>query len=398
MTTADSHAPSPADGRGAPDEVEDLNRLKSRFLASLNHEIRTPLTGILGMTDLLLETSLDEEQKSYVDSARACAETLLAILNSTLEFSDLAAGTLVLEEMDFDLPGSLRAVVSTYEAKAAANGLQLVCSLNPDLPPVALGDPFRLRKLLSHLLDNALKFTHRGQVELVASFHQSAPDRVNILCKVRDTGIGIAPEKLQAIFESFEQVDSGLSRNYTGLGLGLAIARKLAQLMGGDITVESVSGRGSLFSATVTLRLPAESRATETGASATLEGGAPQTQSGRILVVEDSDIAQRIVTHVLERGGYAVRCASSGAQAIQKASTGFYDLILMDLQMPEMDGFTTARQIRCLPGYANVPILALTANATDEYRRECLRQGMQDFLAKPIRAEELLSTLARFLP
>jgi len=379
------------------DRAEEFKRLKSQFLASLNHEIRTPLTGIVGMTDLLLETTLDDEQRGYVDSARKCAESLLAILNATLEFSDLAAGAVTLDEMEFDLPDTLRAAASSFREKAEAKGLQLDLRLDPGLPAVVVGDPFRLRQLVSYLLDNAVKFTHHGKVELEASCRAARDGAVELVCKVADTGIGIAPDKLLRIFESFEQIDDGLARSYGGLGLGLAIARKLARLMGGDIQVESAPGQGSQFYACAMLRPPRDTRASPDRSFASRDARGEWAYGKRVLVVEDNPIAQRIVRHVLEQGGYEACCASSGADALREASSSTYDLVLMDLQLPGMDGMEAARRLRRLPGFDRVPILALTADTTDEYRRLCLHNGMQGFLSKPVQSEELLSALSRFL-
>ncbi|HSB15625.1 MAG TPA: ATP-binding protein [Bryobacteraceae bacterium] len=367
--------------------------MKAQFLASLNHEIRTPLSGILGMTDLLLETELDEEQKDYVGSARVCAENLLALLNATLEYSDLSAGKLAAEEAEFDLRETLSSAVSQYAQKASAKGLELACSFSPDLPAVAVGDALRLRQLFSHLLDNAVKFTERGEVHFRAS---SRPAGGGFLLRVEvsDTGIGIQVEKLGAIFESFRQLDSGLSRSYSGLGLGLALSQKLVELMGGALSAESEPGKGSTFSVTLPLRLPDDQGSAHLQSAGAASGG---NGARRILVVEDNTVAQRVVTHGLSRGPYKVHCVPSGSEAVRVASAESFDLVLMDLQMPDMDGIETTARLRRLPGYATVPIIALTANTTDEYRRLCRRHGLQGFLPKPVESRKLLETVARFL-
>jgi CheY-like chemotaxis protein len=370
-------------------QENDLSDLKTRFLASLNHEIRTPLTGILGMTDLLLETQLDQEQKQYLTTVRLCAEDLLSLLNKTLEFSNLSSGQLTLMQEEFHLPETLKSAVSSYSIKAWMKGLRLVCRLAPDLPQVAIGDALRVRQVLTYIVENAIKFTEKGRVEIGAK-GLLEDGQFHLTLEVRDTGIGIPSDKLVTVFESFKQLDSGLARAYTGMGLGLSLAQELVSLMGGNLSVASEPGRGSTFTVTVPLGLPGEGAA-----------GPPEEWTGkgrrRVLLVEDNDVAQRVVTHILSRGNYEARCASSGPEAIEIASASGFDLILMDLQMPGMDGFETAERIRRLPGYASVPIVALTANSTDDFRRLSLQHGMEGFISKPVQSEELLDALSSIL-
>ncbi len=245
-------------GRAESGPSDGLANLKTQFLASLNYEVRTPLTGILGMADLLLETSLDEQQREYVEAAHACAEDLLALFNKTLEYSELAAGEAVLVREDFRLPESLRAVAAAHSAAARAKHLRLICRLDPSLPEIVVGDAARLQSVLSHILDNAVKFTEQGKVELSARCSRRSGG-IDLQLEVRDTGIGIPADKVAAAFESFRQLDSGLARRYNGLGLGLPVARKLTALMGGRLWVESRLGGGSIFRVTLPLDLPSES-------------------------------------------------------------------------------------------------------------------------------------------
>ncbi|MEN6605764.1 MAG: ATP-binding protein [Bryobacteraceae bacterium] len=376
-------------------QVDEFKRLKAQFLASLNHEIRTPLSGVLGMTDLLLETPLDSEQKEYVESAKLCAENLLALLNATLEYSDLAAGGVVLAEMAFDLSPTLASAVSQFDARAAVKGLTLIFRADPNLPAVVMGDALRLRQVLLHLVENAIKFTERGEVQVHARMRSAKGDRFHLEVRVQDSGIGIPEEKLGAIFESFQQLDSGLSRSYPGLGLGLAISQKLVALMEGEVTVDSVPGQGSLFTVLVPLRF-----APDDAEDNSPSDDAPQSRDSRtwrVLVVEDNPVAQRVVGHVLSRGFYEYRCVSSGAEAINTAAAEHFDLVLMDLQMPGMDGFEAARRLREIPAYAHTPVIALTANSTDDCRRACEQHGLQGFLSKPVESDQVLDTLARFL-
>jgi CheY-like chemotaxis protein len=379
----------------SPEEVNqpagELDRLKTLFLASLNHEIRTPLSGILGMADLLLETTLDDEQREYVATARLCAENLFEILNATLEYSALAAGQLTLDESEFHLKETLEAAFSQQVAKANAKGLRLFLTVDAALPETIVGDAPRLRELLGHLIGNAIKFTHTGSVQLVVLRNRQA-DGDWLLAEVRDTGIGIPPGKLESIFESFRQVESGLARSYAGLGLGLALARKLAALMQGEIHVASTLGSGSTFTVKLPLRLPAELAA---------EGPAVRKAHAQtpaaVLAVEDNPVGLVVLRHTLERHGVHVDCATTGRVALDIAAKRRYDLVLMDLQMPEMDGLETTAQLRKLPGYESVPILALTANSSDELRERCRQQGMQAFLSKPLEPGELWTIVSRYL-
>ena len=366
----------------------EMDRLKGTFLASLNHEIRTPLSGILGMSDLLLETNLDEEQREYVSATRLCAESLFEILNATLEYSALEAGRFSLDESEFSLRELIESTRAQQTFKADAKGLHIRASYDPGLPETIVGDAPRLRQLLSHFLANAIKFTHTGGVELRVLRDPRAVDILRI--EVEDTGIGIPADQVETIFESFRQVDSGLSRTYPGLGLGLALARKLALLMQGEIGVTSTPGQGSTF----TLRIPMRTPETETELTPAGMG----FQTGPIvLAVEDNAVGLRILKRALERRRVNVDGAESGPAALIAASQRHYDLVLMDLQMPGMNGLETMEAMRKLPGYDAVPILALTADFSDELRERCLRQGMQAFLSKPVEAVQLWAVVSKFL-
>jgi len=364
-------------------ERAEIDRLKGTFLANLNHEVRTPLSGIMGMTDLLLETPLDEEQRDYVSTVRLCAENLFHLLNATLEYSALTAGHLKLDETEFVLSEMVDSALSMEREKAEAKGLKLTTTLDAALPQTIVGDATRIQDLLGHLLDNAIKFTQRGSVDL-----KLIREGEILKIEVRDTGIGIAPDRQARIFESFHQVDSGLSRNYPGLGLGLALVQKLLALMGGSIAAESELDKGSTFTVRLPIRLPAGSREKAARASS----GAPA-----ILAVEDNPVGLRVLRHALKGRAVDVDTATDGAEAVRAASARHYDLILMDLQMPQMDGLEATAAVRRLPGYDNVPILALTANYSDEIRQQCQQHGMQDFLSKPVTPPALWSAVSRWL-
>jgi CheY-like chemotaxis protein len=377
-----------ADPSVAPGQKNELDQLKGLFLASLNHEIRTPLSGIIGMADLLLETTLDEEQREYVNAARLCAESLFEILNAALEISSLEAGSFKLEDSEFVLKEMVEAAMDHHAMRAESKGLRLFSTFEPGLPETVVGDAPRIRELLGYLLGNAIKFTHSGSVELRVSVEGG-----ELAMQVRDTGIGIPADRLDVIFESFRQVDNSLARTYPGLGLGLALARKLTQLMNGRVDVSSEPGRGSVFSVHLPLREPVEPVAE------------PKPQPARtgiagplILAVEDNPVGVTVLRHALERHPVRADFAMSGQEALDAAAARRYDLVLMDLQMPGMDGLETTSAMRKLPGYEDVPILALTANTGDDLRERCRQIGMRAFLSKPIKSAELWSAISKFLP
>jgi len=369
---------------------QEMEQLKGTFLASLNHEIRTPLAGIIGMADLLLESSLDEEQREYVNAARLCAENLFEILNATLEYTALEGGQFTLDDSEFCVREMLDAAIGQHLGKAQAKNLPLFLTLDPTLPETMLGDAPRVRALLGHLIANAIKFTPTGKVEVRVRPEATPPQESWLVTEVCDTGIGIDPAQLGKIFESFQQGQRGLSRSYPGLGLGLALARKLSDVMGGTITVESRQGVGSCF----TVRLPLRRASFDRGARNAIT---PTAAGPWILAIDDNPVGLTVLRHVLKRHGMHVDCAAGGPEALDAASRRAYDLVLMDLQMPGMDGLTAAVEMRKIPGYQHVPILALTANFSDEVRELCRAHGMQAYLSKPVEAGELIAAVSRHL-
>ena len=369
----------------------EFDHLRGQFLASLNHELRTPLSGVLGMTDLLAETSLESDQREYLDTIRECATQLLEALNAILDFSSLSSGRSQVQNTEFALPALLESVAADGATRAAAKGLRLVTEWDAALPETIIGDERYFQQVLHHLVRNAVKFTSRGEVALAASVSAGASGPwLRII--IKDSGIGIPQDKLRVIFQAFRQLDTGLARSYSGMGLGLALSDQLVRLMGGEISVESTVGRGATF----TIRVPI------TVGSTAVHGAKHSEPATRrrplILVVEDNKIAQRVVEHVLEKTDCDLLFADDGPSGVRIAGSKLVDLILMDLQMPGMDGFAASTAIRQLPGYATVPILALTANYSDEHRATCRKVGMQGFLAKPIQREELLKTIKAYLP
>jgi CheY-like chemotaxis protein/two-component sensor histidine kinase len=378
------------DSPPAGDAIKDFDILKGQFLASLNHELRTPLSGVIGMTDLLAETTLHGDQREYVETIRECASQLLEALNALLDFSSLSAGHTQTQNAEFALRALLDSVASDAASRAEGKSLRFIRDWDSTIPESVIGDERYLRQVLQHLLRNAIKFTNRGEITLSVDFDFGSPG-TRLRIQVKDTGIGIPGDKLRVIFQAFRQLDAGLARSYSGLGLGLALSDKLVRLMGGEITVESEVGRGTTFTIRLPLTIPMHA----------LKPGMPDANGRRrplVLVVEDNKIAQRVVEHILERAECEVVFADDGETGIRMAASRVVDLILMDLQMPGMDGFATSRAIRDLPGGRDIPILALTANYSDEHRAICHQIGMQGFLSKPIRRDELLSAVQAHLP
>ena len=368
---------------------DQLSALKGDFLASLSHEIRTPLSGVIGMVDLLLETTLTGEQKEYLDDARLCAENLLGVLNSTLEFSALSADQVSVEEADFPLRAMLNNSVADFDSKAAAKGLRLSTLFAAEVPQVAYGDALRLQQIFGHIVGNAIKFTSQGGVAVEVSVADRDESGFTLNVNIRDTGIGIAQENLDKIFDSFRQLETGLARRYTGMGLGLAVTRKLVALLNGDVVVDSRLGQGTEFRISIPLMAAREQTAHPRIVS--------KIEPARILLVEDKLFAQTAATHFLRSIAHAVDTADSGSAALDAAAKARYGLILMDLGTPGMDGFDTATRIRNLPGYSGVPVVALTASDSHERRDLYLKNGFQGFLAMPAQASELLKTVRTLL-
>ncbi len=368
-------------------EKLELDRLKRQFLAALNHEVRTPLSGILGMTSLLEQSNLSSEQREYVQLTKACAEELYAVLSSTLEFTALVAGDSRIDAADFLLQEAIESLAAQWLVKARQKGIAFYLRLADDVPEAARGDELRFRKLLQHLLSNAVKFTDQGHVELVVGFtaHESDSSQFLIQVELKDSGIGMDGEQLQRIFESFEQLDGGLARRYSGLGLGLTLAQGLAKMLGGELKVESTPQKGSVFSFTIPFGY------------SNLEAGFAATVEKHVLVVDDNEAARKVAEAYLKRGGYKITLATSGAEALRLAEQRRFDLVVMDLQMPGMDGIETTTRLRDISGYEKTPVLALTANVGDEYRLLCLSQGMQGYLPKPVDSEMLLRTVRQLM-
>lgn len=373
------------------------SQAKSEFLANISHELRTPMNGLLGMLDLVLDSPVAGEQREQIEIAQRCAYSLLDLLNDILDLSKIEAGRMILEKIPFDLRTVAEDCVRAQAAKAAQKKIDLRFEFAGQASD-ASGDPLRLRQIITNLLSNAIKFTEQGWVRVRQSISRQGTGRIVMVLEVTDSGSGIPADKLPLIFEKFTQADSSISRKYGGTGLGLAITKRLVELQGGQIRVESEVGRGSTF----TVEIPFEAApaaAPATGAEQKPGTAAPAGPQPRILLVEDNAVNQRVVLAMLRKKSYKIDVAGNGQEALEKLERADepYNLILMDVQMPVLDGLETTRVIRRNAQWNDLPIIAMTAHAMIGDRERCLQAGMNAYISKPVQQAGLIALIEQYL-
>lgn len=383
----------------AKEAAEQTTQAKSQFLANVSHELRTPMNAILGLSHLGLGAATETQLRDYLGKIHESATGLLGIINDLIDFSSLDAGRMVFERVPFDPAELLRRTGQLVKARAEAQGLVLKVSVSPEQPPRLLGDPLRIGQVVSHLLDNAVKFTPGGQVTVSAAVETTGPDAARLLVTVRDTGIGLSEEQRRGLFEPFAQGDGSTTRRYGGTGLGLALCKHLLERMGGSIRLQSDPGQGSAFTFELPLGLAPAPRPTPDGVRTDPSSLSPQLRGARVLIVEDNALNRLVASKLLQRAGAEIQLAVDGQEALDRlrADTSSPDLVLMDVQMPRMDGHEATQRARGELGLHSLPIIAMTAHASADELQRCLDVGMNDHIAKPVDPEHFYRVLGRWI-
>jgi signal transduction histidine kinase/CheY-like chemotaxis protein len=380
----------------------NASQAKSEFLANMSHELRTPMNGLLGMLDLALDGGASGEQKDQLETAQRCAYSLLALLNDILDLSKIEAGKMMLEKIPFDARSVVEDCVKSQAAKATQKRIDLRFEADPGPQPTLLGDPLRVRQIVANLLSNAIKFTDQGKVVVKLELSPSVDNRINATLHVSDTGPGIPSDKLATIFEKFTQADGSITRKYGGTGLGLAITRRLVEIHGGEVGVDSKVGIGSTFRVVLPCEVAPTAAAKAQPAQKEIRGETLRpSPTARLLLVEDNLVNQKVVLAILRKKGYHIDVANDGSEALAKLSDAtpdaLYDLVLMDVQMPVLDGLEATRLIRTEARWDYLPVVAMTAHAMNGDRERCLQSGMNAYISKPVQPAHLIATIERQL-